>query len=62
MLHFNALPASGVTRPEEDVYKVLVLDRETKDVLAPLLHVNVRRYAQCAGRNHYLSYQAWTWS
>ncbi|GAB4817085.1 hypothetical protein N2152v2_004131 [Parachlorella kessleri] len=43
MLHFNSLPASGVTRPEEDVYKVLVLDRETKDVLAPLLHVNELR-------------------
>ncbi len=41
MLHFNSLPASGVGRPEEDVYKVLVMDRDTKDVLAPLLHVNV---------------------
>lgn len=41
MLHFNSLPPSGVGRPDEDVYKVLVLDKDTKDVLAPLLHVNV---------------------
>lgn len=40
MLHFNAPPAGGA-RADEEVYKVLVLDAETKSVLAPLLHVNV---------------------
>lgn len=50
MLHFNALPAGGVSRAEEDVYKVLILDRDTKDVLAPLLHVNVRAGGRCARR------------
>lgn len=41
MLHFNASPA--VKAGEEDVYKVLVLDRYTKEVLAPLLKVNELR-------------------
>lgn len=45
MLHFNAPPAA--VKPsaagDEDVYKVLVLDRWTKDILAPLLHVNELR-------------------
>ncbi len=50
MLHFNSLPPSGVSRPDEDVYKVLVMDRDTKDVLAPLLHVNVRLSSTAARR------------
>ncbi|PSC71004.1 SEC1 family transport SLY1-like [Micractinium conductrix] len=47
MLHFNAPPAAALKAAagggEEDVYKVLVLDRVTKDILAPLLHVNELR-------------------
>ena len=42
MLHFNAAPVKAAAG-DEDVYKVLVLDRETKDILAPLLHVNELR-------------------
>lgn len=43
MLHFNAAPTGLGGRLEEDAYKVLVLDRVTKDILAPLLHVNELR-------------------
>lgn len=39
MLHFNALPAAS-NRPDDETFKVLILDRYTKDVLAPLLRVN----------------------
>ncbi len=51
MLHLNApAPANGraaatLPTPEEELYKVLVLDGFTKDVLAPLLRVNdLRRH------------------
>lgn len=43
MLHFNAAPAVKAAPGDEDVYKVLILDRHTKDILAPLLHVNELR-------------------
>jgi hypothetical protein len=47
MLHFNAPPSvkpgGGAPLGDEDVYKVLVLDRATQDILAPLLHVNELR-------------------
>ena len=44
MLHFNAPPsAAGISRHEDDAYKVLILDHATKDVLAPLLRVNELR-------------------
>lgn len=43
MLHFNAAPGSLATKSEEELYKVLILDRHTKDVLAPLLHVDELR-------------------
>ncbi|KAL4448182.1 hypothetical protein ABPG75_005401 [Micractinium tetrahymenae] len=47
MLHFNAAPAAALkpvaAAAEEDVYKVLILDRVTKGILAPLLHVNELR-------------------
>lgn len=43
MLHFNAPPGSLATKSEEELYKVLILDRHTKDVLAPLLHVDELR-------------------
>lgn len=39
LLHFNHPPAAAL-KAEDEVYKVLVLDRYTKDVLAPLLRVN----------------------
>jgi hypothetical protein len=44
MLHFNA-SLSGVLagRGGEDSFKVLILDRVTKDIIAPLLHVNELR-------------------
>lgn len=44
MLHFNAAPAAALKLgTDEDIYKVLVLDQVTKDILAPLLHVNELR-------------------
>jgi len=43
MLHFNSPPPALGGRLEEDTYKVLVLDNVTKDILAPLLHVNELR-------------------
>ena len=43
MLHFNAPPPALGGRLEEDTYKVLILDRVTQDILAPLLHVNELR-------------------
>ena len=52
MLHFNAPQLGGggggggkglASGAGEDVYKVLVLDRATQDILAPLLHVNELR-------------------
>lgn len=44
MLHFNA-SLSGIVagRTGEDSFKVLILDRATKDIVAPLLHVNELR-------------------
>ncbi|KAK9822559.1 hypothetical protein WJX74_004630 [Apatococcus lobatus] len=56
MLHFHAQPGSqgrlsaggglgsnGQTTPEEEAYKVLILDAFTKDLLAPLLKVSELR-------------------
>ena len=42
MLHFNTMP-SIASREEDQLYKVLILDRSTKDVLAPLLKVSELR-------------------
>lgn len=46
MLHFNAKgagPHAG-SRVEEEVYKVLILDGETKNIVAPLLRVDELRH------------------
>ncbi|KAI3426451.1 hypothetical protein D9Q98_008818 [Chlorella vulgaris] len=45
MLHFNSPPGGkpGASGGSDDTYKVLVLDSHTKDILAPLLHVNELR-------------------
>ncbi|KAK9829342.1 hypothetical protein WJX72_005270 [[Myrmecia] bisecta] len=42
LLHLNA-PPSALGKPDDEVYKVLILDRFTKDVMAPLLRVNELR-------------------
>ena len=39
LLHFNQA-ATAAPKAEDEVYKVLVLDRYTKDILAPLLRLN----------------------
>ena len=44
MLHFNAPVGGGLGgRQEDESFKVLVMDPYTKDILAPLLHVNELR-------------------
>jgi hypothetical protein len=44
MLHFNSNAPSGLGgRQEDESFKVLILDRYTQDILAPLLHVNELR-------------------
>lgn len=52
MLNFNTAPAAGTSAsssrpaaeaPPSDLYKVLVMDRFCKDILAPLLRVNELR-------------------
>lgn len=47
MLHFNAAPAAGKAGASgsDEAYKVLILDRWTKDLVAPLMRVNdLRRH------------------
>ena len=39
LLHFNQASATA-SKAEDEVYKVLVLDKYTKDILAPLLRLN----------------------
>lgn len=44
LLHLNA-PQNAIGTTDDEIYKVLVLDRFTKDVVAPLLRVNdLRRH------------------
>ena len=43
MLHFNSSPNVLGGRQEDESFKVLILDKHTKDILAPLLHVNELR-------------------
>ncbi len=39
LLHFNQA-STAAPKAEDEVYKVLVLDKYTKDILAPLLRLN----------------------
>ncbi|KAL4519913.1 hypothetical protein Ndes2526B_g01526 [Nannochloris sp. 'desiccata'] len=44
MLHFNTNAPSGLGgRQEDESFKILILDRYTQNILAPLLHVNELR-------------------
>lgn len=43
MLHFNTSPNMLGGRQEDESFKVLIMDKHTKDILAPLLHVNELR-------------------
>ncbi|XP_077220787.1 sec1/munc18-like (SM) proteins superfamily [Tasmannia lanceolata] len=39
MLNLNQPPNSGITNSNEEVYKILILDKFCRDILSPLIHV-----------------------
>ncbi len=51
LLHLNAPASSLKSGGDDEAYKVLVLDRVTKDIVAPLLRINdLRKCVPCLNR------------